>query len=164
MTTTFETPGFLTFTISIVVFFVGSGLNRWIAPLRRWNIPEAVTGGLLAAVLTLVAYRVFGLAIGFNLGARDMLLLYFFTGIGLNARLSDLLTGGRPFFVLLALTVAYLLIQNLLAAGCVAALGLPKGITVLLGSASLMGGHGTTMSGPVLSISLTYANSLSHQS
>ena len=30
MTTTIETPGFLTFTISIVVFFIGSGLNRCI--------------------------------------------------------------------------------------------------------------------------------------
>jgi glutamate:Na+ symporter, ESS family len=30
-------------------------------------------------------------------------------------------------------------------AGSVAALGLPKGITVLLGSASLIGGHGTTI-------------------
>jgi ESS family glutamate:Na+ symporter len=47
--------------------------------------------------------------------------------------------------VLLALTVAYLVIQNLIAAGSVAVLGLPKGITVLLGSASLMGGHGTTI-------------------
>jgi glutamate:Na+ symporter, ESS family len=47
--------------------------------------------------------------------------------------------------VLLVLTVVYLLIQNLLAAGSVAVLGLPKGITVLLGSASLMGGHGTTI-------------------
>ena len=145
MTTTIETPAFLTFTISIVVFFLGAGLNHWIAPLRRWNIPEAVTGGLLAAVVTLVAYRAFGWAITFDLGARDMLLLYFFTGIGLNARLSDLLTGGRPFFVLLALTVVFLVIQNLIAAGSVAALGLPKGITVLLGSASLIGGHGTTI-------------------
>jgi glutamate:Na+ symporter, ESS family len=34
MTTAIETPGFLTFTISIVVFFVGAGLNHWIAPLR----------------------------------------------------------------------------------------------------------------------------------
>ena len=161
MTTTIETPGFLTFTISIVVFFVGSGLNRCIAPLRRWNIPEAVTGGLLAAVLTLVAYRVFGLAISFNLGARDMLLLYFFTGIGLNARLSDLLTGGRPFFVLLALTVIYLLIQNLIAAGSVAVLGLPKGITVLLGSASLMGGHGTTIAwAPLIETRFGLANAL----
>ena len=145
MTTTIETPAFLTFTISIVVFFLGAGLNHWITPLRRWNIPEAVTGGLLAAVVTLIAYRVFGLAITFDLGTRDMLLLYFFTGIGLNARLSDLLTGGRPFFVLLALTIAFLVIQNLIAAGSVAALRLPKGITVLLGSASLIGGHGTTI-------------------
>lgn len=74
-----------------------------------------------------------------------MLLLYFFTGIGLNARLDDLVSGGRPFVVLLALTLVYLLIQNLIAAGSVAALGLPKGITVLVGSASLIGGHGTTI-------------------
>ena len=145
MTTTIETPGFLTFTIAIVVFFVGAGLNRWIAPLRRWNIPEAVTGGLLAAVFTLVAHEAFGLAIGFDLGARDMLLLYFFTGIGLNARLGDLVKGGRPFLVLLALTLVFLVIQNLIAAGSAAVLGLPKGITVLLGSASLIGGHGTTI-------------------
>ncbi len=145
MTTTIETPGFLTFTIAIVVFFVGAGLNRWIGPLRRWNIPEAVTGGLLAAIVTLAAYQAFGLAITFNLGARDMLLLYFFTGIGLNARLDDLIKGGRPFLFLLALTLAFLVIQNLIAAGSAAALGLPKGITVLLGSASLIGGHGTTI-------------------
>jgi ESS family glutamate:Na+ symporter len=145
MTTTLETPGFLTFTISIVVFFVGAGLNRWIGPLRRWNIPEAVTGGLLAALVTLVAHEVFGLAITFDLGARDMLLLYFFTGIGLNARLDDLIKGGRPFLVLLALTLVFLLLQNLIAAASAAALGLPKGITVLLGSASLIGGHGTTI-------------------
>jgi ESS family glutamate:Na+ symporter len=138
MTTNIEIPGFLTFTISIVVFFVGVGLNRLIVPLRRWNIPEAVTGGLIAAVVTLVAYRVFGRAITFDLGARDMLLLYFFTGIGLNARLGDLLTGGRPFFILLALTLVFLVIQNLIAAGSAAVLGLPKGITVLLGSASLI--------------------------
>jgi glutamate:Na+ symporter, ESS family len=145
MTTNIQAPEFLTFTISIIVFFLGAGINHWIAPLRRWNIPEAVTGGLLAAIVTLIAHEAFGLAIMFDLGARDMLLLYFFTGIGLNARLSDLLTGGRPFFILLALTVVFLVIQNLIAAASVVALGLPKGITVLLGSASLIGGHGTTI-------------------
>ena len=145
MITTIQTPAFLTFTISIVVFFLGAGLNHLISPLHRWNIPDAVTGGPLAAVVTLVAYRVFGWAITFDLGARDMLLLYFFTGIGLNARLSDLLTGGRPFFVLLALTMVFLVIQNLIAAASAVALGLPKGITVLMGSASLIGGHGTAI-------------------
>ena len=100
--TTLETPGLLTFTISIVVFFVGAGLNHVIAPLRRWSIPEAVTGGLLAALVTLFAYEAFGLEISFDLDARDMLLLYFFTGIGLNAKLDDLISGGRPLLCCLA--------------------------------------------------------------
>ena len=159
--TTIETPGLLTFTISIVVFFIGAGVNRLIAPLRRWNIPEAVTGGLLAALATLCMYRYFGREILFSLGARDMLLLYFFTGIGLNAKLSDLIAGGRPLLVLLGLTLVYLLIQNLVAAGGAAALRLPEGVPVLLGSASLIGGHGTTIAwAPLISEQFGLANAL----
>ena len=83
--TTIETPGLLTFTIAIVVFFIGAGLNRRIAPLRNFNIPQAVTGGLVAALATLAAYALLHVEINFDLEARDLLLLYFFTGIGLNA-------------------------------------------------------------------------------
>lgn len=159
--TTIETPGLLTFTISIVVFFTGAGLNHLITPLRRWNIPEAVTGGLLAALVTLAAHEKLGLEIIFDLDARDMLLLYFFTGIGLNAKLSDLISGGRPLLVLLGLTLAYLVIQNLIAAGSAAALHLPKGITVLLGSASLIGGHGTTIAwAPLITERFGLANAM----
>jgi ESS family glutamate:Na+ symporter len=140
-----EVPGFLTFTIAIVVFFAGAGLNRLIAPLRQWNIPEAVTGGLLAALAMLAARQLFHLDIRFDVEARDLLLLYFFTGIGLNARLGDLISGGRPLAILLAVTIGFLVIQNLIAIGAVAALGLPKGLTIFLGSASLIGGHGTTI-------------------
>jgi len=120
-----------------------------------------VAGGLLAAVLTLIAYVGLGIEIGFSLGARDLLLLYFFTGIGLNAKLDDLISGGRPFLVLLGLTLAYLVIQNLIAAGSVAALGLPKGITPFLGSASLIGGHGTTIAwAPIIAQRFGLANAL----
>ena len=159
--TTLETPGLLTFTISIVVFFVGAGLNHVIAPLRRWSIPEAVTGGLLAALVTLFAYEAFGLRIIFDLDARDMLLLYFFTGIGLNAKLADLISGGRPLLILLGLMVAFLVIQNLVSAGSAALLGLPAGITPLLGSASLIGGHGTTIAwAPVIAERFGLSNAM----
>jgi ESS family glutamate:Na+ symporter len=143
--TTIQVSGLLTFTIAILVFFTGAGLNRLIKPLQHWNIPEAVTGGLLAAVVTLITYSAFGIQVNFSLEARDMLLLYFFTGIGLNAKLEDLLSGGRPFLVLLTLTLVYLVIQNLIASVSVAALDLPNGITPFVGSASLIGGHGTTI-------------------
>ena len=156
-----QVPGLLSFTIAILVFFTGVGLNRLIRPLQRWNIPEAVTGGLLAAIATLLAYTIFGVEISFSLGARDMLLLYFFTGIGLNAKLNDLVSGGRPLIVLLALTLVYLVIQNLVAAGSVVALGLPKGITAVVGSASLIGGHGTTIAwAPIITERFGLSNAL----
>ncbi|QRG04511.1 sodium/glutamate symporter [Xanthobacter dioxanivorans] len=161
MPATFQVSGFITFTLAIVVYFIGAGLNGVIAPLRRWNIPEAVTGGILAALATLFAYRALGLAISFDLAARDMLLLYFFTGIGLNARLSDLATGGRPLLILLLLTVVYLAVQNVVAVGSAAALGLPKGIAPLLGSVSLIGGHGTTIAwAPLISERFGLPNAL----
>ncbi|MGO4436416.1 sodium/glutamate symporter [Rhizobium sp. RAF56] len=147
----FEVSGLLSLTIAIVVFFIGAGLNRHIPALRNWNIPEAVTGGLLAAAATLLIHRFLGISVNFHLDARDTLLLYFFTGIGLNARFSDLIAGGRPLLTLLALTLGFLVIQNLIAVASVAVLGLPEGITVLLGSASLIGGHGTTIAwAPIL--------------
>lgn len=159
--TAIHVPGLLTFTIAVLVFFAGAGLNRLIEPLRRWNIPEPVTGGLLAAAATLLAYGVLGVEISFTLDARDMLLLYFFTGIGLNARLNDLISGGRPLLILLALTLVYLVIQNLIAAGSVAALGLPKGMTPFVGSASLIGGHGTTIAwAPITSQRFGISNAL----
>jgi ESS family glutamate:Na+ symporter len=159
--TAIQVPGLLTFTVAILVFFTGVGLNRLIAPLQRWNIPEAVTGGMLAAIVTLIAHMVFGMEISFTLEARDMLLLYFFTGIGLNAKLGDLVSGGRPLIVLLALTLVFLLIQNFIAAGSVAAMGLPKGITIFVGSASLIGGHGTTIAwAPIIAERFGLSNAL----
>ncbi|WP_018387284.1 sodium/glutamate symporter [Ancylobacter sp. FA202] len=156
-----EISGLLTFTIAIVVFFVGSGINRAIPPLGQFNIPEAVTGGLLAALATLIAYQFLDTAIVFDLGARDLLLLYFFTGIGLNARLDDLLAGGRPLVILLVLTIVYLVIQNVIALGAVSLLNLPEGLAVFLGSASLIGGHGTTIAwAPLIAERFGVANAL----
>ncbi|MDQ0563675.1 ESS family glutamate:Na+ symporter [Rhizobium mesoamericanum] len=140
-----QVPGLLSFTIAILVFFAGANLNRFIPILARWSIPEPVTGGLLAALATLIAYEAFSVEISFTLAARDMLLLYFFTGVGLNARLSDLAAGGKPFLILLGITLVFLVIQNLVAIGASDMLGLPQGMAMLLGSTSLIGGHGTTI-------------------
>ncbi|MCS0504224.1 sodium/glutamate symporter [Ancylobacter mangrovi] len=159
--TTIQTPALLSFTIAILVFFAGASINRVVPVLRAFNIPEAVTGGLLAALATLAAYRFFDTEIAFALEARDMLLLYFFTGIGLNAKLDDLISGGRPLIVLLGLTLVYLVIQNLIAAASVSVLELPEGLAVFLGSASLIGGHGTTIAwAPLISERFNLSNAL----
>ena len=145
MTQTFQVDNFLAFTIGIMVYFAGMLLNRRVKFLREYNIPEPVTGGIIASLLTLTLFLVFDLELAFDLQIRDVLLVYFFTTIGLNARLSDLVSGGKPLIILLALTLGYIVVQDIIGVTAASLLGLPKAMGVLTGSASLIGGHGTAI-------------------
>jgi ESS family glutamate:Na+ symporter len=70
---------FLAVTIGILVLFVGKRLNDRVRILRELSIPEPVTGGLLFSVLFALVYIGSGYAVEFELRARDILLVYFFT-------------------------------------------------------------------------------------
>ena len=96
-------------TTGVLVLFVGKRLNRELKPLRSYSIPEPVSGGLLVAILLTLLYLVGGPELNFNLDSRDFLLVYFFTTVGMNARFSDLLRGGPALFILLGLTIGYML-------------------------------------------------------
>ena len=143
--TTVTVESFVAYTIGIVVFFLGMRLNRRFAVLRAYNIPEPVTGGLTAALVTLALYAGFGIELSFDLQTRDRLLVYFFTAIGLNARFSDLLSGGRPLMTLLVLTLGFIVVQDVVGVAGAALVGLPKEVGLLAGSAALIGGHGTAI-------------------
>ncbi|MFZ4700693.1 MAG: sodium/glutamate symporter, partial [Candidatus Methylumidiphilus sp.] len=108
---------FLAVTIGIVVLFVGKRINGQVGILREFSIPEPVTGGLLFSVLFGLLYATSGIAIQFELQARDVLLVYFFTTIGINANARDLLAGGRPLLILLVVTIAFMFAQNLTGIG-----------------------------------------------
>ncbi len=140
-----EVHDFIAFTIGIIVYFVGVTLTRHISFLRSYNIPEPVTGGLIAALTTYAAFEILNISITFDLETRDRLLIYFFTAIGLNARFSDLLRGGRALGMLLVLTIGYIVIQNAVGLVGVSIFDLPEAVAVLVGSASLIGGHGTAI-------------------
>lgn len=71
--------------------------------------------------------------------------MYFFTAIGLNARFSDLIRGGKPLIILLVLTLSYIVIQNVVGISGAKLVGLPVDVGILAGSASLIGGHGTAI-------------------
>jgi ESS family glutamate:Na+ symporter len=136
---------FLAVTLGIVVLFVGKRLNDAFGLLRELSIPEPVTGGLLFSVLFGLLYWASGVAVEFDLGARDLLLVYFFTTIGINASLADLRAGGRPLLILLAITIAYMFLQNLTGISVAALFGLPTAVGMLGGTVSLIGGHGTAI-------------------
>ncbi len=136
---------FATFNIAIVVLAIGRWLNRKVAFLRDFNIPEPVTSGLLVCLLLALIHAINGTEIGFNLQTRDFLLLYFFAAIGLNADIKTLLAGGWPLLILVGTTVGYMILQNLTGIGMAALLGLNPLVGLLGGSVSLLGGHGTAI-------------------
>ena len=136
---------FFAVTLGIIVLFAGKRLNDAFGVLREFSIPEPVTGGLLSSVLIAVVYSVSGVEVEFNLAARDVLLVYFFTTIGINASLGDMLRGGKPLVILLAITIAYMFLQNLTGISVASLFGLPAPVGVIGGTMSLIGGHGTAI-------------------
>ena len=122
---------FLSVTAGIVVLFVGKALNERLAALRKYNIPEPVTGGLLFSVAFGMVYLFSGVKVDFELTARDILLVYFFTVIGINAHVGDLVRGGKPLAVLLAVTVAFMFAENLVGVGAARILGLDPSVGLL---------------------------------
>jgi ESS family glutamate:Na+ symporter len=132
-------------TLGFLVYLIGHRLTRRFAALREFNIPEPVTGGIAAALVVLAVVLVTGRPVAFDLSIRDYLLVLFFSAIGLNARLSDVSRGGWPLLVLAVLTVLFMFLQNVLGTLLAIASGLPSKLGVLIGSASLAGGHGTTI-------------------
>jgi ESS family glutamate:Na+ symporter len=136
---------FFSFTLGIIVLFTGKRVNDAIGFLREFSIPEPVTGGLIATILIALLYIASSIEISFDLAARDVLLVYFFTTIGINSSLKDLLTGGKPLVILLVITIAYMFLQNLTGITVAALFDQPTAIGMLGGTVSLIGGHGTAI-------------------
>jgi len=151
----------LAFTIGIIVLFIGKRINDSVGFLREFSIPEPVTGGLLFSLFTAMVYAFGDVAINFKLEARDFLLVYFFTTIGINASLKDLVAGGKPLIILLIITIAYMVMQNLLGISVAHLFDLPAAVGLLGGTVSLIGGHGTAIAwAPKISEQYGIANAM----
>lgn len=134
-----------TVIIAILVLFFGKFLTGKVRFLREYNIPEPVSGGLIASLVFGALYLFFDLEFRFALELRDTLLIVFFTTIGLSSRFTTLIQGGKPLLVLLVIAVAYLFLQNFTGIAVAYFTGLQLETGVIGGSVSLSGGHGTAI-------------------
>ena len=134
-----------TLIIAILVLYLGRYINDRLRVLRDYNIPEPVTGGLLASIFFGLLYGFADIEVNFDMANRNMLLIVFFTTIGLSSRIDVLKQGGKTLLILLILAIGYLFLQNLVGIGIAAAAGAPPVVGVLTGSVSLSGGHGTAI-------------------
>ena len=103
----------LSITIGIVALLVGKKINQAIPTFDRLSIPAPVTGGLLFAFVALVLHLLWSVTLEFDLNARDFLLVYFFTIVGINSRVSGLRRGGKDFVLLIALLAGLAFTQSI---------------------------------------------------
>lgn len=157
----FVVDDFLSFTLAIILLFIGKGLTGKVAILRRYSIPEPVIGGFMCAAGVGIAYFFFDLKVTFSLEVRDWLLLYFFSAIGLQADIRTLISGGKPLAILLVLASFFILLQNLTGMGIAGAFGMDPKAGLMVGSISLTGGVGTALAwAPTFVDSLGITNAL----
>ncbi len=131
--------------LSILVLYLGMYLTRKIAFLRDNFIPPAVSGGLICSAAVAVVYKTADLQINFDLQIRDMLLLVFFSTIGLSAKLRTLAAGGKALAVLVVIAGVFLVIQDATGIGLAVLFGAHPGYGLMGGSVSFAGGHGTAI-------------------
>jgi ESS family glutamate:Na+ symporter len=131
--------------LSILVLYLGMYLNRKIRFLRENFIPPAVTGGLICSAVVAVIYATANLQINFDLQIRNVLLLVFFSTIGLSAKLRTLAAGGKALAILVAVAAVFLVIQDATGIGMALLFDAHPGYGLMAGSISLAGGHGTAI-------------------
>jgi ESS family glutamate:Na+ symporter len=141
----FTVHGLVSFTLAILLLFLGKTLVQHSTLLRQYCIPEPVVGGFVCAAVTSLLYFGLNIQVEFDLQVRDTLLLYFFAGIGLKSDMRQLVKGGRPLLILLVLAGVFIFLQNALGMGMAEAFGLDPKAGLMVGSISLTGGVGTTL-------------------
>lgn len=123
---------------------LGVWLKRRVPILDRLSIPASIAGGLVYALVTL-ALRDRWANFEMDLVLRDILMIAFFTTIGMSASMRLVRVGGPQvlWFFLLASVSAGL--QNVLGVGMARLFGLDPLIGLLAGSVTQMGGPATAL-------------------
>jgi ESS family glutamate:Na+ symporter len=132
-----------TLVIGLAALIGGTQLNQRIAWLGRINLPAPVIGGLSVASLVAAIRAAFDVEVLFASELTDVLLLIFFTTVGLSAKLSTLKAGGKPLAILCAVTVLLIVLQNLAGVAVALGYGAHPYYGLLVGSISFVGGPGT---------------------
>ncbi|PRO29691.1 sodium/glutamate symporter [Acinetobacter baumannii] len=135
--------GFYTLISAVIVLLLGRFLVNRIDFLKRFNIPEPVAGGLVAAVVSLLVHTFWGYSIVFSSELQTSFMLVFFASIGLSANFMKLKEGGTALVIFLICVASFIVVQNAVGMSLATLLGLDPLIGLIAGSITLTGGHGT---------------------
>lgn len=142
---TVQADPFVTMTVAMCVFFIGSAIVMRVKLLREFSIPESVVGGFATAIVITLIYLLFDLEVAFDITRRDLFLAYFFSALGLRSVISDVLSSRRPLFLLVLLATVFIVVQNGVGMAIAVAFDHHPKLGIVAGSMALMGRSGTTI-------------------
>ena len=103
-----------TTAVGAMALFVGVAVLRRMPVLRRYNIPAAVVGGLVIAIIVTMSREFNVASVKFDTTLQAPLMTAFFTSIGLSASVGLLRAGTRQALVFLALATFLAVVQSLI--------------------------------------------------
>jgi glutamate:Na+ symporter, ESS family len=131
-----------TLSVAAVLYFIGLQLRQRIGWLDRLNIPAAVVGGMLFALLVLAGRDRF-LSVQLDTAAQPVLSVAFFSTIGMSASLALLRAGGLQVLIFLLFSTLFCFVQNFLGITIARGFGENPLLGVMAGSVTLVGGPAT---------------------
>ena len=139
----YQFDAFMTIVAAVAVLLVGYVFVNKVSILKKYNIPEPVAGGLVAAVITYILFKSSNITVNFDTNIQQIFMLMFFTSVGLSASFVKLKEGGKSLLIFLVCVIVFVLLQNVVGISLAKVLGLDPLIGLITGSVTLTGGHGT---------------------
>ena len=140
-----------TMALAVLVFYLGKFLNNKIKFLKDNCIPDAVTGGTIFSILTLIGHETGTFTFIFEDSLKDVFMIAFFTTVGFSASIKLLKKAGLPVLMFLISAVLLAFLQNVAGVAMAKVLNVNLMIGLATGSLATTGGPGTAGAfGPII--------------
>src|SRR5215207_9424476 len=123
---------------------LGIWLKKKLPLLDRLNIPASIAGGLVYAIVALILRDRY-LNLDMDLTLQSILMVAFFTTIGMSASMRLVREGGVQVLYFFGIASVGAVLQNLLGIGMAKALSLSPLLGIISGSVALTGGPATAL-------------------
>lgn len=140
-----------TMALAVMVFYLGKILNNKFRFLKDNCIPDAVTGGTVFSIITLIGHETGLFVFTFEDSLRDVFMIAFFTTVGFSASIKLLKKAGLPVLMFLISAVLLAFLQNVAGVAMAKVLNVNLMIGLATGSLATTGGPGTAGAfGPII--------------
>lgn len=131
-----------TLMLAVLLVWLGRFVRSKVTFLVNWSIPEAVVGGTLFAILTLILHSTGLLEFKFDTKLQNFFMYLFFTASGFEASASLMKKASGKLLIFIVLAGVLAVLQNATVVGLSPVVGMDPKLGLMTGSIPLTGGHG----------------------